>query len=281
MSTATEIPVVLEPITELWSGWKQWADRLPLYASRLITAAVVVAAGVLVLWIGRRIIRKAEKRAKDGKQEKASAHTRTLHSLFLSIFNYTMYFVIALTGLSAMGVDVSSLLTVAGVGGVAIAFGSQTLVKDVISGLFLWIEGRLKVGDVVTVGGQTGTVESIALRTTTLRGTNGSIYAIPNGDIRTVINMSWDYRCAQVDLTVSHGQPLSTVLALLQDEMDQLGKKLSLQPESPQVLGVIGSDFRAATVRIQCKCKVEEVWALEREIRLAALERLQKEGYKP
>lgn len=285
MNTATPSPagwagMPVEIVARVETGWNKLVNDLPLILGRLATAAALILIGVLFLRLGRHIIRRIAKRApKVGKENARSG--KTLHTLFLSIFNYIMYFVIAMSALSAMGVDVSSLLTVAGVGGVAIGFGCQTLVKDVISGLFLWIDGQIHVGDVVTVAGQTGTVESIALRTTVLRSTNGSLYTVPNGDIRTVVNMSLDYRRAQVDITVSHGQDLPRILEALQDEMNLLGKRLEMAPQAPEVLGVIGSDRFSAIVRVECKCKVETVWALEREIRLAALDRMSREGMKP
>lgn len=271
-------PTLQSSVGQLVADWGRIIDDLPVILTRLLAAALLVAAGLLALRLGRRVIRRAYRRA--GKGKEASAQTQTLHTLFLSLFNYLMYFAIALAALSALGVNVASLLTVAGVGGVAIGFGCQSLVKDFISGLFLWIEGRINVGDVVIVGGQTGTVESMALRTTTLRATNGNLFTIPNGDIRTVVNMTRDYRCALVDITVAHGQDDKRVLALLQEAMDALKARLELSEEAPQVIGLIASDGRASTVRIECKCEVEKGWALEREIRLAALQCLEKEGVK-
>ena len=263
------------------SAWEQLVHDIPEILFKLFLAGVLVMIGIAVLKIGRKLIRRAQNKASQIQGD--SAPRRTAHSLFLSLFNYLMYFAIAMAALSVMGVDVSSILAVAGVGGVAIGFGCQSLVKDFVSGLFLWVEGRLNVGDMVTVGGQTGTVENMALRTTTLRGTNGNLFTIPNGDIRTVVNMSRDYRCALVDVTVAHGQEkdYQQLKELLQAAMDELNVRMEILEESPQVLGVVASDGRAATFRIECRCKVEECWALEREIRLAALQSLKKEGLKP
>ena len=279
MNEANEPATTQEAFAELaavWNGWENIWNDLPLIFTRLLAAALLAAAGLLLLRLGRKIIKKVCQK----KCDRQLNQKKTLHSLFLSLFNYTMYFAIAMMVLSALGVDVSSLLAVAGVGGVAIGFGCQSLVKDFVSGLFLWVEGRINVGDVVTVGGQTGTVESMALRTTTLRGTNGNLFTIPNGDIRTVINMTRDYRYALVDVTVAHGQDIPHILAALQSAMDELAKRLELQ-EIPQVIGLIHTDARAVTIRIECKCKVEEGWALEREIRLEAMLCFAKEGYKP
>ena len=265
----------IEQMETYASYWQQWTSHLPNFLLRTLTAALLAALGIAVIHFGRKILIRLFKKKEN------TAQGRTLHSLFLSLFNFVMCYVIVMTVLRTLGVDVSSLLTVAGVGGVAIAFGSQTLVKDFISGLFIWLEGKIQVGDVVTVGGQTGTVENMALRTTTLRAVNGNLFTIPNGDIRTVINMSRDYRNAMVDITVSHGQDYTRALAALQEAMDALSQRLQRAGEAPQVVGMIASDWRAATVRIECRCGAEEAWVLQREMRLAALEALRKEGIKP
>lgn len=265
---------------------RDFLNRLPDAAIRLSIAICALAVGVILIRLGRRIIRHICTRYENRRAEKhasidGASERNTLKTLVISIFNYLMYFAIALMVLSTLGVDVSSLIAVAGVGGIAISFGCQTLVKDFISGLFLWIEGQARIGDIVTVGGQTGTVENVALRTTTLRGTNGTLYVIPNGDIRTVVNMTRDYRCALVDVTMAHGQDYTAAIKLLQEAMNDLNRKLDMIDETPVVLGVIASDGRAATIRVESKCDISECWALEREIRLTALECWRKNNIKP
>lgn len=264
-----------ETITE---GIHETAQKLPDAMIRLIICAAIIAVAFGVLRIGRRLIRKVCLRR---GLDNTDANGRTTLSLFTSVFNCVVYFTAAMTALSAVGVDVSSILAVAGVGGVALGFGCQTLVKDVISGLFLWIDGSVKVGDVVTVCGYTGTVENVALRTTRLRGTNGNIMVIPNGDIRAVTNMTRDFRYAIVDMTVAHGQDYTLAIDTLKTAMAHLDDKLDCISEPPSVLGIISSDGRAVTIRIECKCEIGDCWALEREIRLIALTAMQKAGIKP
>ncbi len=271
---------ILEPIQSMTGAWQKFLSQWPAYVIRLLTAAVIILVGCIALRFGRRLIRNICARTKNGKMPRTAAQTKTIQSLATSIFNYTLYFALALIALSALGVDVSSLLTIAGVSGVAIGFGSQTLVKDFISGMFLWGEGRVNVGDIVTIAGQTGVVEEIALRTTTLRDNGGYVYTIPNGDIRTVVNMSRDFRWAQVDLPMSHGNDWAAIIDALQDEMKAYALRKQLA-ETPQVIGLIASDRFSATLRIQVKCDVRDDWLLEREIRQAALTRLAKEGFNP
>lgn len=264
------------------NGWEKLVSDIPLILGRMAAAALLIVVGILLLKLGKKLLNRLYRSRTTGEKKNPIRvrQSKTLHSLLMSVFTYVMYFVIALTTLSALGVNVSSFLTVAGIGGVAIGFGCQTLVQDVVSGLFLWTDGYINVGDVVTVAGQTGTIEKISLRTTALRSVNGNLYVVPNGDIRTVVNMTADFRNAVVDLPVNHGHDLNRMLEVLQEEMNQLQKRLELK-KTPEVVGVIGSTRFSATIRILCGCKAEEVWALEREIRLACLNRLNREGLMP
>jgi small conductance mechanosensitive channel len=280
MSGESAVSESLGPIQTVTNAWQKFFGQWPSYVVSLLTAALIIAVGCILLRLGRRLIRKICARTANRKKDRTAVQTKTIQSLATSIFNYTMFFAIALITLSALGVDVSSLLTIAGVGGVALGFGCQTLVKDFISGMFLWGEGRLNVGDIVTIAGHTGVVEEIALRTTTLRDNSGYVYTIPNGDVRTVINMSRDFRWAQVDLPMSHGQDWAAMIDVLQDEMNVFAEREQLE-DTPQVIGLIASDRFSATLRIQLKCEVNDDWMLEREIRQAALTRLAKEGFKP
>lgn len=280
----------METLKETRTALTAFVDRLPDLLVRLIFAILVLVIGIIVLRLGRRLIRrisdnyirKHPRYNRNGEPaERQISGQKTARDLAISIFNYVLYFTIAMATMSTLGVDVTSLLAVAGVSGIAIGFGCQTLVKDFLSGLFLWTDGYIKVGDIITAGSFTGTVENVALRTTTLRGTNGNIMVIPNGEIRAITNMTRDYRCALVDITVAHGQDYAAVIDLLRNAMQDLDKKLDYIDEAPAVLGIIASDGRAATVRIESKCDIADCWTLEREIRLIALTEMQKAGFKP
>ncbi len=266
----------LDKATHVFSGDHaeiSWTALL----TRLTVAAAIVAAGLVILWLGRKLMKRLLKA--DEKDGSDAGQKKTLQTLLNSLFGFAVYFAIGCMALSALGVNVESLLAVAGVGGLAIGFGCQTLVKDFVSGLFLWLEGKIKVGDIVTVGGMTGTVESMALRTTTLRSVNGNLYTIPNGDIRTVVNMTRDYRFALVNVTLSHGQDYALAMEKLQQAMAVLDEQEAILEEPPKVVGLIANDRFSVTVRIECKCQVDDCWEAERKIRLAALECLKKEGF--
>ncbi|MBR4235016.1 MAG: mechanosensitive ion channel [Clostridia bacterium] len=258
---------------------KKLAGELPDLFMRIFKAGLIVALGIIFIRLVRKLIKKAF--AAYNARHSSTGRGGTVQTLLESLFNVLMYITVALTALSTLGVDIKSLLTVAGVSGVAIAFGCQTLVKDIISGMFLWMEGSCNVGDVVTVAGQTGRIESVALRTTTLRATNGALFVIPNGEIRTVINMSGDYRCAVVDVTVAHGQDYDRALEVLKDAMRTVNEEFTFIDEDPVVDGYISMDRGCATCRIECRCSVDRCWELERGIRLHALKALGEAGIKP
>ncbi|MBO4837695.1 MAG: mechanosensitive ion channel family protein [Clostridia bacterium] len=253
--------------------------QLPSIATRLVLAGLAIGAGILVLRLLRRLINRRSKK-KSQSLNRNARQTETVRSLTTSIVSYLLYFLIALVVLRIFGIDLTSLLAVAGIGSIAIGFGAQTLVKDIISGLFLWIEGNLNVGDVVTVAGYNGRVVNMSLRTTTLRATDGSLYAVPNGDIRTVASRSRGNQVAQVNVTVAHGQDLLQAQKILEDECIQLKQRLALKT-IPFLYPAIASDARCVTMRIEMPCEADDAWALEREIRLSMFDRLQKEGIKP
>ena len=174
-------------------------SRLPMLTTRLLMAALAIFIGIIIIRIGRRMIGSIVRMR--GKKSMQSVHqVITAKSLVTSVFNYVMYFIIITIALSIFGVNVSSILAVAGIGGVAIGFGAQTLIKDIISGMFIWMEGSISVGDVVSVNDLSGVVEGIAMRTTKIRDYNGNLYIIPNGDIRTITNMSRDFKRAIVNI---------------------------------------------------------------------------------
>ena len=253
--------------------------QLPMIVTRLLLAGLVIILGVIVLRILRKLI-NARVRKKNKKDNRTVRQSETVRSLSTSIVSYLMYFLIIMSVLSIFGIDLTSLLAVAGIGSIAIGFGAQSLVKDIISGLFLWTEGNLNVGDVVTIAGYNGRIESLSLRTTILRATDGSLYAVPNGDIRTVVSRSRGRQVAQVNITIAHGQDLLHAQAVLEDECRQLAERLSLR-RVPKLYPAIASDARCVTMRIEIACAADEAWALERDIRMSMYERLRAEDIKP
>ena len=253
-------------------------EELPVIFARLLTAGAAIIIGLLLLRLFRRLVSK-HLRYRPNTSRRTVQQVETLRSLISSVISYLMYFFIALVVLRIFGVDLASLLAVAGIGSIALGFGAQSLVKDIISGMFLWLEGNITVGDIVTLASCTGKVEAMSLRTTTLRGTDGTLYAIPNGDIRTVACRSRGEIMAQVNVTVAVGQDMLSAQQILQDECTQLAQRLALA-HPPILYPAIAGDALHVTMRVECPCSPDACWALEREIRLSLYERLRKEGFR-
>lgn len=203
---------------------------------------------------------------------------KTLGSIFKSVLRYVIYFIAGCSILTNLGVDIASIIAVAGIGSVAIGFGAQSLVSDVIAGFFILLEDQYAVGDIISSGANAGVVEKITLRSTQLRSPDGTLIIIPNGQIGVVQNKCKEYINAIVDVGIAYEEDMTKVLKVLNDEMDSAATKLKGLKSRPTVLGIIALDDSAVTVRIVAECEVKENLGIERELRLMIKNRLDKEN---
>jgi small conductance mechanosensitive channel len=176
----------------------------------------------------------------------------------------------AMLVLQELGVALSPVLATAGIGGLAIAFGAQSLVRDVVTGFFILLEDQIRVGDVVEVEGQGGQVESVGLRILTLRGLDGSVYIIPNGTIRKVKNMTKGFSYALLDVGVSYREDIDQVI----DVLTQVAAELRDDPEfggdileDPEMLGVDDLADSAVVIKMRLKTQPIKQWRVAREMR--------------
>ena len=191
---------------------------------------------------------------------------RTLSSLLKSIIHYTIYFIALVMILQEFHIDTTSILAGAGVIGLAIGFGAQTLVKDVITGFFIILEDQYSVGDYIACGDMAGTVEDIGFRITKLRDFNGVLHIIPNGVISKLTNYTRGNMQAMVNVPVAYEADTAKVLALLHEACDAV-KTLPQVTEPPQVRGIV--DFRPGELimRITVKTLALEQWGVEAALR--------------
>ncbi|MBR6766888.1 MAG: mechanosensitive ion channel family protein [Clostridia bacterium] len=279
---ATPAPEFIESTTteviQTVSGAAQGlVNGIPAVVVRVALAAFIIFIGCIIIRIGRKMIDRIVN-LRGEKNMKSTQQMDTVRSLVTSIFNYILYFIIITVVLGVFGVDISSILAVAGVGGIAIGFGAQTLVKDVISGFFIWMEGSIAVGDIVEINGLMGEVESIAIRTTVVRNNNGNVYSIPNGDIRTVTNMSREFKRALVDIRCPYDVALEKLVSILKEEMDIAADEVDGLDTSPDVMSILSFEPDAVIIRLSAKCPVKENWRIERELRSRVKMRFEKEG---
>ncbi len=172
--------------------------------------------------------------------------------------------------LDQVGINIGPLIASVGVASLALGLGLQTLVKDVISGLFLIIEDQYHIGDVIEVGGTFGTVENMTLRVTNIRDVNGYIHFVPNGEIRVVANRSRDWSRAIIDVGITYDDDLDQALSLLQEIGDAAVKDGEIGPlilEAPVVTGVEGLDDWQVRLRIMVKTVAGTQFEVQRYIR--------------
>src|SRR2546425_786208 len=176
--------------------------------------------------------------------------TETLRHIIRSVSKTVIILLVLLTISSELGFNIGPVLASAGIVGLAVGFGAQSLVKDVISGFFILFEDQFSISDVVKIGDFTGVVERMTLRATVLRNLEGQVYVVPNGNIQNVIVMTKDWARAVLDVTVPHKEELARVFDVLQ----RIGARLAQDwpdriLEQPVVLGVEKLDDSGVTIR--------------------------------
>lgn len=201
----------------------------------------------------------------------------TLSTVAGSILKYVIYFIGLVSVLKQLGVPTESLLVIASAGSVAIGLGAQGIAGDMMEGFFILFEDHYAVGDVVTIQGITGTVESVTLRSTTLRDPMGSVHIIPNGSIGTVTNNCREFINAVVTVGIAYGESIDRAIAVLNDEMAKTTDLTDIL-ETPVVAGVVGLDDSAVTLKVVAKCKVKTALGVEAELRRRIKNRFDQEG---
>ncbi|HUZ71406.1 MAG TPA: mechanosensitive ion channel domain-containing protein [Stellaceae bacterium] len=236
----------------------------------LVTTAIVVVAA-LMLWeiFSAAIERYLHAGDGAGGKRARSARIRTLVPLFRTTVLVVLSIMVALIVLSQIGVNIAPLLAGAGVVGLAIGFGSQALVKDVINGLFILVEDTLAIGDVVDVGNKhAGVVEAISIRAIRLRDSAGTVHTVPFSDVTTVKNLTKDYAYYVFDVGVSYREDTDAVVAVLRNVADEMRADPAFAPLILEPLEVWGVDrFEDSAVVIQVRLKTPPIqqWTVGRE----------------
>ncbi|WP_253942956.1 MULTISPECIES: mechanosensitive ion channel family protein [Nocardioides] len=205
----------------------------------------------------------------------------TLGSLLKSIITGVVFTVVALMFISELGYDIAPLIASAGILGVALGFGSQALVKDFLSGIFMIFEDQYGVGDVVDLGEASGTVEAVGLRVTRLRDVNGTVWYVRNGEILRVGNMSQNWARTVLDVTVGYSEDLVKVRRVLEEVAHDLWVDedfTGLVVEEPEVWGVESLGVDGIVVRVTLKTAPMEQWGVARAMRERVKARFESEG---
>lgn len=216
---------------------------------------------------------------KEGKKNKKDPrHIRTLNRLLKSMLTYVLLFVLGTMFLSLLGIPIASILAGAGILGLAIGFGAQSLVKDFISGFFILFENQYAVGDMVKAGSAEGIVEEIGLRTTVIKAFSGEFFIIPNGKIDTVVNYSRGSMRVRVVVSIAYEENINEALAVLQNVCDQVTKEYDGVADPPKPLGVSDLGESGIDIMIVGRAQPMMQWGLERMLRKRIKEAFDEAG---
>jgi small-conductance mechanosensitive channel len=212
---------------------------------------------------------------------RADTRATTVGAVLASIFRSIVWVIAFLTALGSLGINLGPFVATATVIGAAVGFGAQSLVKDFLSGLLILIEDQYGVGDSITVGDVSGTVEGVNLRTTRIRSLDGVVWYVANGEIRKVGNSSEGYNQAVVDVVVPVGTDLARAEQLAGEEAQALASEVDWRDvilEPPAVLGVQAVAADGVTIRVMAKTTAGAHFRVARELRARISERLRREG---
>jgi small conductance mechanosensitive channel len=200
--------------------------------------------------------------------ERKIQRSKTMVPLLRSVSRYLIYFVAGVAVLQQLGIDATAIVASAGVVGLAVGFGAQTLVKDLISGFFLLFEGLIAVGDVITVGEHTGEVEAIGIRVTQVRKLSGELRIIPNGEITSFGHLKRDFSRAVVNVGLAYEQDHEAGLGVLASAARAWAAQHGdLALDAPDVQGIVDFGASECTARVIVKVKAGEQWGAERSLR--------------
>jgi small conductance mechanosensitive channel len=258
------------PFAQYFDGLLVWLSSNGL---RILITVVAASLGLrLVNGIIERSFRRL--RSSDPEMQKRAD---TVRSLLCYAADTAIIAVSAITVLGELGIDIAPVLAAAGIVGVAVGFGSQQLVQDVISGFFILLEDQVRVGDTIETAGKSGVVERVTLRTTVLRDGSGGVHYIRNGRIDVVTNLTKGYSYYVLELTVNQVDQADDVIATVQ----RIGEEIRLDPnfasdvtEPIEVLGVEKLTGTQATVKARIKTKPAQQWKVGRELNLRLAEAL-------
>lgn len=253
----------------------------------ILTAAIILGA-IVILWFARRAILRwtnsievRYEESGDHDDKERAQRTVTLASVAQMLVTLVVWVTAILTVMALWGIPLAPFLAIGTMLGVAVGFGAQDLVKDVIAGFFILVEDQFGIGDVVSIAEVSGTVEAIKLRTTVLRDLNGHVHHVPNGEIAVASNMTQSFSRVVTDVGVSYSTDVDEAIEVIEDEAmamanDPTWAASFLRP--PEMLGVSALDDSAVVIRVVSTVVSERHGAVKREFNRRIKNRLDAEG---
>lgn len=257
------------------------ADQIDILAvsGALLKIIGIILAGRIIIKFSRGIIERLFTQSVRSNLFGEEKRLETLKVLTQSIVTYAVYFVVILMILGTLGVDTASIIASAGIIGLAVGFGAQSLVKDVITGFFMIFENYFTVGDYIQTAGIGGIVEETGLRTTKIRDFAGELHIIPNSQILIVTNYNRGKARAMVEVGITYEEDIDHAIKVLQKEADLVAEEFKeVIVDPPKVLGVQNLGPSEVMIGVIAFTKPMEQWRLERELRRRLKGALDREG---
>jgi small conductance mechanosensitive channel len=265
------------------SGMQLWlttftAKMLDWLVTTGLSVVLVLAVAFMAARVYRLAVRRLEKRVADGIVERSDSvsgdearqRVRTLASLLAKAGIAAIWAVAGMIVLKEIGIDIGPILAGAGVLGLAVGFGSQNLVRDIVSGFFIILENQIAIGDVAAINGTGGLVESIGLRTIILRDAAGTVHVFPNGTISTLSNMTKDWSAMVFDIGVAYRTDTDEAVEVMRDVAEELRSDEGFKDrilEPMEIMGVDAFADSAVIIKARLKTKPVQQWSVGREYR--------------
>ena len=259
------------------------------YVFNIMRIPIIIVGAFMAIRILNTIIEGFEKRISDHIKAKEKTmlpieiekRVQTVGNLLKKVIFVSIWLVAAMMVIKELGFDVKPILAGAGIIGLAVSFGAQNLVRDIISGLFIIIENQIRVGDVAIINGTGGLVEAINLRTTVLRGLDGTVHIFPNGTINTLSNMTHEYSYYVFDIGVAYKEDVDRVMEILKEigneiMQDEYYRSLIIEPL--EIWGVDKFADSAVIIKARIKTLPIKQWEVGREINRRIKKRFDEEG---
>jgi moderate conductance mechanosensitive channel len=282
-----------------WTDSERWAELADLVFAKPLSIALIVAIALVVSWLARRAVgrfvgamtgeqrtsRRLKRRLRSTKVAnvlpsavldtgavsiRSAARAETLGLVLRSVASFVIWTIAAITILGELGINLGPLIAGAGLAGVALGFGAQSLVKDFLAGIFILVEDQYGVGDIVDLEEATGTVEAVSLRTTRLRDVNGTVWHVPNGQIVRVGNKSQQWARALIDLAVAHDTDIEAAERVIKEQADGVWQDRAWAGqvlEEPEIWGVERIGPEGVTIRLVVKTLPARQFDVMRELR--------------
>lgn len=267
----------MNAIQELWAyitGPDFWAS----IAEGILQIFLIIILALTIVKVVRSLVDRLFKNRQRGPLRLTARRENTLKKLIKNVVAYIIYFIAIVMILGVINIDIGPLIAGAGVVGLAIGFGAQNLVRDIISGFFIIFEDQFSVGDYVATSGIEGTVEEIGLRTTQILSWTGEMNILPNGNITQVTNYSTHNGLSIVDINIPYESSVEEAEALILEVAETLPDKYDFILGVPEIIGVQSLDVSHFVIRIIADTLPSYQWAGERNIRKEMQDKLYSSG---